>query len=93
MWKWFTSVDVDGNGRITALELKEALKNGNNSTFDISTIEMLMKLFVCGIHFFRCLWRTICRILPELFSSQDSDRSGTITFQEFQGIFKVRRPT
>jgi len=63
MWKWFTSVDVDGNGRITALELQQALRNGNHTTFEISTIEMLMRLF-------------------------DSDRSGTITFQEFQGIYK-----
>ena len=51
MWKWFTTVDVDGNGRITAVELQLALKNGNHTTFDISTIEMLMKLFVRGIHF------------------------------------------
>jgi len=63
MWRWFTTVDVDGNGRITATELQLALKNGNHTSFDISTVEMLMKLF-------------------------DSDRSGTITFQEFQGIFK-----
>jgi hypothetical protein len=47
MWKWFTSVDVDGNGRITSKELQQALRNGNQKNFDISTIEMLMKLFVC----------------------------------------------
>jgi len=47
MWKWFTSVDVDGNGRITAVELQQALKNGNHTSFDISTIEMLIRLFVC----------------------------------------------
>lgn len=51
MWKWFTSVDVDGNGRITAVELQQALKNGNHTTFDISTIEMLIRLFVCVILF------------------------------------------
>ncbi len=44
-------MDVDGNGRITAVELQLALKNGNHTSFDISTVEMLMKLFVCGIHF------------------------------------------
>jgi len=51
MWRWFTTVDVDGNGRITAVELQLALKNGNHTSFDISTVEMLMKLFVRGIHF------------------------------------------
>jgi len=63
MWKWFTAVDKDGSGRITPVELQQALKNGNHTAFEISTVEMLIKLF-------------------------DSDCSGTITFNEFQGIFK-----
>lgn len=40
---------------------------------------------------FRYLWKTLCQTLSELFSQKDSDQSGTITFPEFQGVFKVRK--
>ena len=60
MWKWFTSVDVDGNGRITAVELQQALKNGNHTSFDISTIEMLIRLFVC-VNCFQYLWKSFLK--------------------------------
>jgi hypothetical protein len=67
MWKWFTSVDVDGNGRITAVELQLALRNGNHTSFDISTIEMLMKLFVCVKRFPVSAGNPLSNA-PELFS-------------------------
>jgi Ca2+-binding EF-hand superfamily protein len=90
MWKWFTAVDTDRSGKVTAVELQQALTNGNHTSFDISTIEMLMRLFVCvkpSLIFVESNTPKFITI------EQDSDNSGTITFHEFQGIFKVRGAT
>jgi len=66
LWQWFTAVDVDGSGAISAQELRQALLNGDWSNFDLDTVKMLMTLF-------------------------DVDRSGTITFDEFAGLWKYIR--
>lgn len=63
LWQWFTSVDIDGSGHVTATELQQALKNGDWTHFDLDTVKLLMAMF-------------------------DSDRSGTIGFNEFSGLFK-----
>lgn len=63
LWSWFTSVDADRSGHITAAELQKALINGDWSPFDLDTVKMLMSIF-------------------------DTDRSGTIGFNEFSGLWK-----
>ncbi|EJD05795.1 EF-hand [Fomitiporia mediterranea MF3/22] len=63
LWNWFSSVDTDGSGSISATELQAALVNGDWSHFDLDTVKMLMGIF-------------------------DTDRSGTIGFNEFAGLWK-----
>jgi len=63
LWNWFTTVDTDRSGAITAPELERALINGDWTPFDLDTVKLLMTLF-------------------------DTDRSGTIAFNEFAGLWK-----
>ncbi|KAJ7076676.1 hypothetical protein B0H15DRAFT_863506 [Mycena belliarum] len=63
LWNWFTSVDTDRSGAITATELERALINGDWTPFDLDTVKLLMTIF-------------------------DTDRSGTIGFNEFAGLWK-----
>ncbi|KAG7091386.1 hypothetical protein E1B28_010424 [Marasmius oreades] len=63
LWNWFSAVDVDRSGHITADELQRALINGDWTPFDIDTVKLLMTIF-------------------------DADRSGTIGFNEFVGLWK-----
>ncbi|KLO09705.1 EF-hand, partial [Schizopora paradoxa] len=63
LWNWFSSVDADRSGAITAEELQTALVNGDWTPFDLDTVKMLMSIF-------------------------DTDRSGTIGFAEFTGLWK-----
>ncbi|KAJ7151879.1 hypothetical protein C8R43DRAFT_886613, partial [Mycena crocata] len=63
LWGWFTSVDTDRSGAITASELERALINGDWTPFDLDTVKLLMTIF-------------------------DTDRSGTIGFNEFAGLWK-----
>jgi len=63
LWNWFTSVDTDGSGQISAHELERALVNGDWTPFDLDTVKMLMTIF-------------------------DTDRSGTIGYNEFAGLWK-----
>ncbi|KAJ7433659.1 hypothetical protein FB451DRAFT_1313541 [Mycena latifolia] len=63
LWSWFTSVDTDRSGAITAVELERALINGDWTPFDLDTVKLLMTIF-------------------------DTDRSGTIGFNEFAGLWK-----
>ncbi|KAK1223170.1 hypothetical protein PQX77_013951 [Marasmius sp. AFHP31] len=66
LWQWFSAVDTDRSGHITADELQRALVNGDWSetkAFDIDTVKLLMTMF-------------------------DTDRSGTIGFNEFSGVWK-----
>jgi len=63
LWQWFSSVDADRSGAITAEELQTALVNGDWTPFDLDTVKMLMSIF-------------------------DTDRSGTIGFAEFTGLWK-----
>ncbi|KAJ7218329.1 hypothetical protein C8J57DRAFT_1598215 [Mycena rebaudengoi] len=62
LWSWFSSVDTDLSGAITAPELERALINGDWTPFDLDTVKLLMTIF-------------------------DTDRSGTIGFNEVGGGF------
>jgi len=63
LWQWFTAVDVDRSGHISASELQQALVNGDWTPFDLDTVKLLMSMF-------------------------DQDRSGTIAFSEFTGLWQ-----
>ncbi|KIK63620.1 hypothetical protein GYMLUDRAFT_241543 [Collybiopsis luxurians FD-317 M1] len=63
LWAYFSGVDTDRSGSITANELQQALVNGNWTKFDLDTVKMLMSIF-------------------------DVDRSGTINYNEFAGLWK-----
>jgi len=63
LWSWFSSVDLDRSGSISAVELERALINGDWTPFDLDTVKLLMSIF-------------------------DTDRSGTIGFNEFAGLWK-----
>ncbi|QRV98366.1 calcium binding protein [Ceratobasidium sp. AG-Ba] len=63
LWAWFSSVDSDRSGSISAPELQQALVNGDWTPFDLDTVKMLMSIF-------------------------DTDRSGTIGFNEFSGLWR-----
>ncbi|KAH9485857.1 Programmed cell death protein 6 [Psilocybe cubensis] len=63
LWNWFSTVDTDRSGAITATELERALINGDWTPFDLDTVKLLMSIF-------------------------DTDRSGTIGFNEFSGLWK-----
>ncbi|KAF9494146.1 EF-hand [Pleurotus eryngii] len=63
LWQWFSSVDTDRSGHISAQELERALINGDWTPFDLDTVKLLMSIF-------------------------DTDRSGTIGFNEFAGLWK-----
>ncbi|KAF8161611.1 hypothetical protein B0H34DRAFT_796370 [Crassisporium funariophilum] len=63
LWNWFSSVDLDRSGAITATELERALINGDWTPFDLDTVKLLMTIF-------------------------DTDRNGTIGFNEFSGLWK-----
>ncbi|CAK5281992.1 unnamed protein product [Mycena citricolor] len=45
LWNWFTSVDADRSGAITAPELERALINGDWTPFDLDTVKLLMTIF------------------------------------------------
>ncbi|KAI0034894.1 EF-hand [Vararia minispora EC-137] len=63
LWEWFSAVDIDRSGYISAGELQRALINGDWTPFDLDTVKLLMNMF-------------------------DTDRSGTIGFNEFSGLWK-----
>ncbi|PBK86577.1 EF-hand [Armillaria gallica] len=63
LWNWFSAVDTDRSGAITASELERALINGDWTPFDLDTVKLLMSIF-------------------------DTDRSGTVGFNEFAGLWK-----
>ncbi|KAF4598849.1 hypothetical protein EYR38_007259 [Pleurotus pulmonarius] len=63
LWQWFSTVDTDRSGHISAQELERALINGDWTPFDLDTVKLLMSIF-------------------------DTDRSGTIGFNEFAGLWK-----
>ncbi|ABN66450.2 predicted protein, partial [Scheffersomyces stipitis CBS 6054] len=84
----FNNVDKNHSGKLSARELSGALMNFDNTKFRSSTITSMMRVVAEGndsINFkqFVVLFRYLaqCR---ELFSVVDKDKSGDISFGEFQ---------
>lgn len=44
--RWFSTVDKDGSGRITAAELQSALANGQGGTFSDTACKLMIGMFI-----------------------------------------------
>ncbi|KAG5643198.1 hypothetical protein DXG03_001358 [Asterophora parasitica] len=74
LWSWFSTVDTDRSGAITAVELERALVNGDWTPFDLDTVKLLMTIFDTdrsGTIGFNEDWQNV-------FKHFDRDRSGSI---------------
>ncbi|KAH7096826.1 EF-hand [Auriculariales sp. MPI-PUGE-AT-0066] len=77
LWAWFSAVDIDRSGHISAPELQQAL----------DTVKLLMTIFdtdrsgTIGFSEFAGLWRYI-KDWQNVFRHFDADRSGSIDGRE-----------
>jgi len=89
LWNWFSAVDTDRSGAITAIELERALINGDWTPFDLDTVKLLMTIFdtdrsgTIGFNEFAGLWKYI-KDWQNVFRHFDRDRSGSIDGQELR---------
>ncbi|KAA1477500.1 EF-hand [Dentipellis sp. KUC8613] len=93
LWSWFTAVDTDRSGHISAHELQKALINGDWSPFDLDTVKLLMSIFdtdrsgTIGFNEFAGLWKYI-KDWQNVFRHFDRDNSGSIDGQELQDALR-----
>lgn len=86
---WFRSVDVDNSGRITSVELQQALTNADWSSFSSEACKLMINLFdrsgngTIGIQEFQSLWRYI-QDWQNTFNRYDNNRSGFIEHHELE---------
>lgn len=89
---WFQAVDADRSGRISALELQQALTNNDWTRFSLQTCYGMIGLFdrdfsgSIDINEFGQLWGFINQ-WRQVFNSYDNDRSGNISHQELHRAF------
>ncbi|CAN3373123.1 hypothetical protein DIURU_005255 [Diutina rugosa] len=95
----FDKVDTDRSGTITARELSSALLNFDRSPFNPTTIRLMIKLFSTSpgggsgdgqsLNFdqFVSLWKYLSAY-KKLFIQADQNRSGDISFGEFQKVLE-----
>jgi len=89
LWNWFSAVDTDRSGAITATELERALINGDWTPFDLDTVKLLMSIFdtdrngTIGFNEFTGLWKYV-KDWQNVFKHFDRDRSGTIDSGELR---------
>ncbi|KAG5313005.1 PEF1 protein, partial [Pseudoatta argentina] len=85
--RWFSTVDRDGSGRITATELKPALANGQGGTFSDTACKLMIGMFdkendgTINITEFQALYNYINAWLG-VFRGFDHDNSGSIQENE-----------
>ena len=92
--QWFSAVDTDRSGQITARELKSALRNGDwsNSHFSEEACRLMIELHdknksgSIEINEFQQLFNTINQ-WRGIFQRFDTDRSGTIEQSELMQAF------
>merc|ERR1712131_58076 len=85
--QWFHTVDKNRTGKLSALELQQALRNNNYTTFDIQVVQMMIKMFdrdhsqTINVNEFCELWKYLGQ-WRQTFDRYDADRSGNISQQE-----------
>ncbi|XP_029160072.1 peflin isoform X1 [Nylanderia fulva] len=85
--RWFSTVDKDGSGRITATELQSALANGQGGTFSDTACKLMIGMFdkekngTINISEFQALYNYINAWLG-VFRGFDHDNSGSIQENE-----------
>jgi len=85
--KWFSKVDRDRKGRLTAFQLQEALRNNNYSMFHLDVVRLMIKMFdrdnnnTIELHEFVQLWDFLGS-WRTVFDRFDTDRSGNISPSE-----------
>ncbi|KAI0061969.1 EF-hand [Artomyces pyxidatus] len=93
LWSWFTAVDTDRSGQITAAELQRALINGDWTSLDFDTVKMFMNIFdrdgrgTIGFDEFARLWKYI-KDWQSVFRRFDTDRSGNIESSELSAALR-----
>lgn len=92
----FDRVDTNHLGKISARELSAALINFDNTGFQHTTVRLMIKLFsgpasasLSGLNFeqFVSLWKYLTAY-KKLFVAADVNKSGDISFGEFQRIIE-----
>ncbi|XP_052764129.1 peflin-like isoform X2 [Mya arenaria] len=84
---WFMAVDADRSGRISALELQQALVNGNWSHFNPETCRLMIAMFdkdqtgQIELPEFQALWSYIQQ-WKGVFERFDGNRTGSIEAHE-----------
>lgn len=90
---WFVAVDQDKSGKITALELQQALVNANWSHFNAETCRLMIGMFdrdhsgTIDLNEFQSLWNYIQQ-WRGVFERIDSNRSGSIEHHELTQAFQ-----
>nr|CAG8501733.1 1622_t:CDS:1 [Entrophospora candida] len=90
----FSKLDSDKSGGITPAELQRALVNGDWTTFNMDTVQLLFNMFDVDrngtIHYqeFFGLWRYIEQ-WRKLFATFDRDGSGLIDIDELMNAMKT----
>lgn len=85
--QWFAAVDRDGSGRISAIELKSALANGQGGTFSDTACRLMIGMFdkekngTIDLYEFQALYNYINAWLG-VFRGFDHDNSGSIQESE-----------
>ncbi|XP_015604260.1 peflin isoform X3 [Cephus cinctus] len=85
--QWFAAVDRDGSGRISAVELKSALANGQGGTFSDTACKLMIGMFdkekrgTIDLQEFQALYNYINSWLG-VFRGFDHDNSGSIQESE-----------
>ncbi|KAI8066814.1 EF-hand [Gongronella butleri] len=94
LWAWFTAVDTDRSGQLTADELQRALVNGDFSPFNLETVRMMVNMFdtdnsgTIGFNEFAGLWRYI-EDWKRCFQAFDADGSGSIDANEMRNALRT----
>ncbi|KAL0116036.1 hypothetical protein PUN28_011116 [Cardiocondyla obscurior] len=91
--RWFSTVDRDGSGRITATELQSALANGQGGTFSDTACKLMIGMFdkekngTINITEFQALFNYINSWLG-VFRGFDHDNSGSIQESELSAALE-----
>ncbi|XP_062581058.1 programmed cell death protein 6-like isoform X1 [Saccostrea cucullata] len=94
VWNMFQAVDQDRSGKITAVELRQALLNGNWSPFNHETCRLMIGMFdhnkngTIDAQEFAALWKYI-QDWKACFERFDTDRSGNIDARELHTAFQT----